>query len=267
MDLSIILYSILILTLLGGIYGICLAVASHIFHVGIDPRIAEVHSSLPELNCGACGYPGCMKYAEAVVNDGVAPTLCAPGGSDAAEKIAETMGLTADSSKKRKVAFISCCGGEKAKKLFDYAGIQDCNAAVLIGNGPMACNYGCMSFYSCKKACKFGAIDINEEGLPVVNPKKCTGCMACIKTCPKDIIKMVPEDSVVFVQCNSKDRGKEVMNACGRGCIGCTKCVKECPVNAITMDGGLAVIDQDKCIKCGKCVSVCPVKVIHNYKS
>jgi len=261
---SIILWSVIILGALGLIFGVSLAIASYIFEVKSDPKIEEVHAVLPELNCGACGYPGCKKYAQAVAKNGEKVNLCLPGGLDTANKIAQIMGVEITlTAGKKNVAFIFCCGGPASKKVMNYQGIPDCNAAALVSSGPLQCDYGCMMFYSCYKACKFNAIKINSDGLPEVIPDNCTACMACVKACPKNIIRMVPHSSAVFVVCNSKDRGKDVMDACTRGCISCMRCVKACPVNAIYMDEGLAVIDQDKCQYCLKCVEVCPVKVIH----
>ncbi len=262
---QVIIYSILVLGVLGLLFGLGLAIASHIFHVKMDERVEQVYGALPDLNCGACGYPGCKKYAEAVVNDDVAPNLCAPGGSDSAEKIAQIMGLEIDASAIKQVAHVFCCGGKDAKRIYDYQGVSDCNAATLVAGGPLACDYGCVGLLSCYKACKFDAIRINDQGMPEIIPEKCTGCEACVKACPKNIIRMIPSDATVFVQCNSKERGKAVMDACSHGCIGCTKCVKECPVDAIYMEDGLAVIDQSKCVKCLKCIKVCPVKVIDGF--
>lgn len=47
-------------------------------------------------------------------------------------------------------------------------------------------------------------------------------------------------------------------------CQGCIEhpCILECPKNAIHMENGRSVIDQDKCIKCGKCLKACPYSAI-----
>lgn len=48
-------------------------------------------------------------------------------------------------------------------------------------------------------------------------------------------------------------------------CRGCGQCVKRCRSGALTVDGGRAVVDQDRCILCGYCGSACPdfcIKVI-----
>ena len=36
-------------------------------------------------------------------------------------------------------------------------------------------------------------------------------------------------------------------------CAGCGICIHECLVQAIRIEKGIAIIDQDKCVKCGKC--------------
>ena len=100
-----ILYAIIVLGSLGLAYGLGLAFASKKFHVEIDPKIEEINEILPSANCGACGYPGCNGYAEAIVSSGAPINLCAPGGDEVIGKIAEIMGMEASSADK-KVAVI-----------------------------------------------------------------------------------------------------------------------------------------------------------------
>ena len=84
----------------------------------------------------------------------------------------------------------------------------------------------------------------------------------CIVACPKNLIELVPYDAKHIVQCNSKDKGKDVMKACSVGCIGCGICAKNCPSEAVVVENNIAHIDQDKCTGCGICAEKCPKKII-----
>ncbi|RMF99429.1 MAG: hypothetical protein D6726_12975, partial [Nitrospirae bacterium] len=53
----------------GGVFGLGLAFAAKRFSVKRDPRIDQVREHLAGAHCGACGYPGCEQYAEAVVQN------------------------------------------------------------------------------------------------------------------------------------------------------------------------------------------------------
>lgn len=52
----------------------------------------------------------------------------------------------------------------------------------------------------------------------------------------------------------------KVTDAC-QGCLA-HPCVEVCPKQAIRVEHGHSVIDQEKCIKCGKCLNVCPYHAI-----
>ena len=66
-DIMNIIYAILVLGVLGAIFGGLLAFAAKIFHVDEDERIGQVRECLAGANCGGCGYAGCDAYAAAVV--------------------------------------------------------------------------------------------------------------------------------------------------------------------------------------------------------
>jgi len=92
------IYAIIILGALGLIYGLGLAFASKKFHVEVDPKIEAIIEALPSANCGACGYPGCAGYAEAIVMNDEELNKCAPGGAAVVEEIATIMGKEASAA-------------------------------------------------------------------------------------------------------------------------------------------------------------------------
>ena len=87
MDISNVMIGTVVLSGTAFVLGLAISVVTQIFHVEVDPRIDQLHDILPHLNCGACGHPGCMPYAEAVINDKEETNKCKPGGADVAAKI------------------------------------------------------------------------------------------------------------------------------------------------------------------------------------
>ena len=70
-----------------------LAVASRVFHVEEDPRIDDVEELLPAANCGACGFPGCRPFAEALVQGQASPAKCSVSTDEGRESIAAYLGV------------------------------------------------------------------------------------------------------------------------------------------------------------------------------
>lgn len=75
-----ILWAVLVLAVLGCLLGLGLAFADKYLYVKEDTRVSDITAILPNANCGACGYPGCNGYANAIVNGEAANlSLCKPG--------------------------------------------------------------------------------------------------------------------------------------------------------------------------------------------
>jgi Na+-translocating ferredoxin:NAD+ oxidoreductase subunit B len=256
-----ILLPVLILGVLGLLFGISLAMASKRFHVEIDPRLEKINTLLPGANCGACGKPGCFGFAESLLSKEGDLEKCRVCGDTNKAAIATVLGKKLE-KKTKLTARLHCNGGKKVKDRFVYTQIQDCVAANLVMKGQKECVYGCLGFGTCVRVCPFDAITMSKEGLPVVDDNKCRACNKCVIACPKKLFTLSAVQSLVTVACSSHDIGKEVRSVCPVGCISCKACEKACPFDAIHVIDNLARIDYVKCTSCGKCVSVCPTKTI-----
>lgn len=256
---------IVVLVGIGAFFGVVLALADKKFAMEVNPLIQEVEEVLPKGQCGACGFAGCAKYAEAVVEqEDVPPDLCVPGKAAVAAKVAELTGKKAGASVPR-YAHLKCRGTRTAAVMAArYEGVPDCAAAKLVQGGPKGCKYGCLGFGNCVRACPFGALSMGEDGLPVVDKAICTGCGKCVATCPQALLVLQTFDAPVQVECSSHDKGPAARKLCKNACIGCGLCMRSCTHGAIRLDRFVAVVDTEKCRDCEEpvCLEKCPTKAI-----
>lgn len=231
--------------ILGFLFSFGLVLAYKKLRVEVDPRVEEIAGILPQANCGACGFAGCQAFAEAVAGGKAAPNGCPVGGSDTAAALGLILGVDAGEVVK-KVARLHCRGTlDAAPSRSRYLGLKTCFASHLMG-GSKRCTFGCLGLADCVRACRFEAMSMGDDGLPVIRLEKCTACGKCVDACPRNHLELHPASQNIVVFCRSKDRGPVARKACKNACIACRICARACP-EAIIIEENLAkIIDYDK---------------------
>ncbi|MCB1041815.1 MAG: RnfABCDGE type electron transport complex subunit B [Acidobacteria bacterium] len=231
---------------LGGLtlaLGTVLAAAARLFYVDEDPRIDMVDGMLPQANCGACGFPGCRAFAEALVSQKSEPVKCTVSSDLDRQNIASYLGVAAGTAH-RKVARLACAGGTNAAYQHAlYRGLSSCRAASMVGGAGKSCSWGCLGLGDCQVVCNFNAIHMSPFRLPVVHEARCTACGDCVDICPKDLFSLQTESRRLWVACKSQEEGDRVLEVCEVGCTACGKCAMDAP-DLVHMDGPLPVIDM-----------------------
>ena len=256
---------IIALVALGGLtllLALMLILANKKLYVYEDPRIDVVEDMLPHANCGACGYPGCRPFAEALVFGNVLPGKCSVSSAEGHQAIAEFLGVALGAEEKQ-VARLACAGGTNvALNRAQYQGIPSCQAASLVSGGGKACFWGCLGHGDCAVVCDFDAITMNAFSLPVVDVDKCTACGDCVEACPKDLFSLQPISHQLWVACKNLEAGDEILEECQVGCTACGKCAMDALGNLISMKHNLPVINYNENHRTQVPIQRCPTGAI-----
>ena len=132
-----------------------------------------------------------------------------------------------------------------------YAGCSAYAKAVVEDNAPVnACSVG-----KDKVAEKIGEImgKSAEKAVPMTARVLCGGDCEQAKT---------KYDYYGVTDCNAANKLAGGPKSCSSGCLGLGTCVSVCQFGAISIENGIAVVDEEKCTACGMCVKACPKKLI-----
>lgn len=131
------------------------------------PSVADIHSVLPQTQCTRCGYPSCLAYAQAIVQEHAPINQCPPGGKQGIQKLAE---LT-----HQEVVDLNPENGHEGPRTVAFIDEDWCIGCTL-----------------CIKACPTEAIMGANKYMHTVIEDRCTGCELCIPACPVDCIILEP---------------------------------------------------------------------------
>lgn len=133
-----------------------------------------------------------------------------------------------------------------------YAGCDACAEAIAKGEAPLnACVVG-----GEKSATAIAEIMGGEVG----ESQRMVACVHCLGDCDhttKDY------DYTGLNDCRIMSYNYGGSNSCAYGCLGCGSCKDVCEYGAISIENGIAVINEEKCVACQKCIATCPKHLIH----
>lgn len=128
----------------------------------------DLDACLPQTQCGRCGYPRCVDYAEAMASHKVNIDRCPPGGEETIEALAQQLGTAT-------VKLASDLGQHQPPKL---ARVRESD---------------CIGCTLCIQACPVDAIIGASKLMHSVITEECTGCELCVAPCPMDCIELYPD--------------------------------------------------------------------------
>lgn len=127
--------------------------------------IQSINALLPQTQCGKCGHPGCLPYAQGIAQ-GEAINKCPPGGDETIAGLAHLLDLP-----------VLNLDLERGHAPPQVAFIREAE---------------CIGCTKCIQACPVDAIVGAAKFMHTVIVDECTGCDLCVAPCPVDCIDMLP---------------------------------------------------------------------------
>lgn len=127
----------------------------------------DIDALLPQTQCGECGYPGCMPYAQALAAGAAPIDRCPPGGVTTVRALGQLLQVDPE-------PYLEAAQHNTRMPALAVVREEEC--------------IGCTK---CIQACPVDAIIGSAKLMHTILEHECTGCGLCVEPCPVDCIDMV----------------------------------------------------------------------------
>ena len=121
--------------------------------------LERLNDALPQTQCTRCGYPDCLRYAQAMAEGEAGINQCPPGGQEGVQRLAAIL-------------------GQPALPLSAEHGAEGPRQMAVIDEA------WCIGCTLCIDACPTDAILGANKRMHTIIEAYCTGCELCIPVCP-----------------------------------------------------------------------------------
>lgn len=129
--------------------------------------VKKIDALLPQTQCGECGYPGCLPYAQALAQGNAPIDRCLPGGTHTLKALGQLLHV------------------DPSPYLSQVAKQSPPSSIAMIREAE------CIGCTKCIQACPVDAIIGSGKFMHSILTDECTGCGLCVEPCPVDCIEMI----------------------------------------------------------------------------